>query len=635
MVNHRFKSKCVKATNGRVIRSFVESLESRCMLSSSANDPIVSPMTLVVAAASSSSGIAGYTPAQIRTAYGITGDGSGQTIAIVDAYSDPNIAADLAVFDKQFGLSAPGSFAQISSNGSPRKLPAADAGWATEISLDVEWAHAIAPKANIVLVDAASDSLSSLMSAVDYARSIPGVSVVSMSWGTSEFKSETSYDSYFTTPSGHTGITFVAASGDGGASGGAEWPAVSSNVLSVGGTTMTISSSGSIASETAWNDSSGGSSSYETLGVQSAATGRTTRTSPDVSFNADPNTGFAVYDSLAYQGYVGWQEVGGTSAGAPAWAGIIAIADAARVAAKRTTLTTAQTLSDVYSIYGNSSAYSASFRDITGGSSFLGYSGGGQGRFGGRAVYVAASTGYDTLTGIGSPKASSLIAALTSNATASLKATSSTKVSSAARTTTVAVTRKAALANQREPITPANVMSLEISPQMSLPPIVEGLDLPSTQTVASTAAMSGERGSGTTESVQRLVPAIASAYPLTRMTLSIHTIEHLQFAQPLIRLSSFPAAAQEVLITSTAARIGTALEQSALAAEGELAALSAAFTGRADDMARLGATGLAFVVADVVLLSYRYGNRKKSAGIRSAFNGGSPIRLIDDERVDC
>src|SRR5439155_7369476 len=142
------------------------------------------------------------------------------------------------------------------------------AGWSVETALDVEWAHAIAPKANILLVEAHSSSIGDLMSAVDYARNQPGVTAVSMSWGIDEATlgraAESFYHSYFTTPAEHAGITFVAASGDSGAANGPEWPAISPNVLSVGGTRLTTTgSSGAYASEGAWSGSGGGVSAYE------------------------------------------------------------------------------------------------------------------------------------------------------------------------------------------------------------------------------------------------------------------------------------------------------------------------------------------------------------------------------------
>jgi subtilase family serine protease len=156
-------------------------------------------------------GPTGMTPTQIRHAYGfdqisfsggtITGDGSGTTIAIVDAYDDPKIANDLRQFDLRFGLPDPPTFTKVNQYGGTT-MPVADGGWAGEIALDVEWAHAIAPKANILLVEAADNSFSNLLAAVDYARHATGVVAVSMSWGGGEFSGEKSYDAYFTTPGG-------------------------------------------------------------------------------------------------------------------------------------------------------------------------------------------------------------------------------------------------------------------------------------------------------------------------------------------------------------------------------------------------------------------------------------------------
>ena len=132
----------------------------------------------------------GLTPANMRSAYGInaisfggvSGTGAGQTIALVDAYNDPNITSDLASFDSYFGIAAPPSFTVESQTGSTTSLPAANSGWITEEALDVEWSHVIAPSANIILVEANSNSYSDLFTAVNWARNLPGVSVVSMSW---------------------------------------------------------------------------------------------------------------------------------------------------------------------------------------------------------------------------------------------------------------------------------------------------------------------------------------------------------------------------------------------------------------------------------------------------------------------
>ena len=338
-----------------------------------------------------------FTPAQIRHAYGIdqinfgsiTGDGSGQTIAIVDAYNAPRINSDLTTFDSTFGLSAPPSFKIINETGGTR-LPRNNAGWALEVSLDVEWAHATAPKANILLVEANTNSFSDLFKAVTTAAGRPGVSVVSMSFGGSEFSGETSYDSIFTTPSGHQGVSFVASAGDSGAP--AEYPSASPNVLSVGGTTLTIDSAGNYISEVGWSNSygatGGGPSAVEPepafqTGVQSTGA----RGTPDVALNADPNTGVYVYDSYYYGG---WLQVGGTSLAAPVWAGLIGIANQGRAATKLNTLSNVP--ADLYSLPASD------FHDITSGNN--GY---------------AAGPGYDFVTGLGTPKANVLVPALASS----------------------------------------------------------------------------------------------------------------------------------------------------------------------------------------------------------------------------
>ena len=218
-------------------------------------------------------GMVAYTPAQIRAAYGINNlslDGTGQTIAIVDAYDDPSIYPALDAFDSQFGLTPTGptlyqqygaaaSFLRVlNQNGQSTSLPATDpsgAGtdnWEVEEALDVEWAHAIAPGAQIVLVEANGQSLSDLMAGVATAASQPGVSVVSMSWGFPEGQAvfatdEAAYDGVFNVP----GVTFVASTGDYGAA-DPEYPAYSPKVVAVGGTSLTLNADGSHHSEAGW-----------------------------------------------------------------------------------------------------------------------------------------------------------------------------------------------------------------------------------------------------------------------------------------------------------------------------------------------------------------------------------------------
>jgi subtilase family serine protease len=268
---------------------------------------------------------AGFGPSQVEKAYGFptaSTAGAGKTIAIVDAQDDPTAEADLATFDTQYGLpactTANGCFHKVSQTGTSR-LPRADSGWALEISLDVQWAHAIAPGAKILLVEASSASFSNLLAAEDYARA--HAQYVSNSWGAGEFFFETAYDSHFV----QSGVSFFVAAGDSGAT--PEYPSTSPNVVSVGGTTLTLNGDGSVASETGWSGGGGGCSAYETrpaaqasfAGIGNAGCG-TRRATPDVSSDADPNSGVAVYDGTPYQGVAGWFVVGGTSASTPVWA---------------------------------------------------------------------------------------------------------------------------------------------------------------------------------------------------------------------------------------------------------------------------------------------------------------------------
>jgi subtilase family serine protease len=343
--------------------------------------PSVAPQTVLYTG--------GLTPSQVRHAYGFDaitfngtpGDGRGQTIAIVTANDDPSITADLATFDRQFGIAAPPSFTKHAMPGAIVVNPT----WSLETALDVEWAHAMAPGAKILLVEAASGGLGDLTAAADYARQQPGVSVVSMSWGTAEFSAEPYMDATFTTPANHVGVAFVAASGDGG-SAGALWPALSRNVLAVGGTQLAVDGSGNYGGESAWSGSAGGTSRYESApAAQSAVTGSARRTGPDVSYDA---TGFAVYTSVTINGLTGWMMTGGTSAGTPQWAALLAIADQGRAAAGKANLTDA--VSAVYALPASD------FHDVTSG---------GNGA-------VNARAGYDAITGRGSPYANRVVSGL-------------------------------------------------------------------------------------------------------------------------------------------------------------------------------------------------------------------------------
>lgn len=348
-------------------------------------------------AAMATSGPTGYGPAQIRHAYGFDSvsfsgtpaDGAGTTIAIVDAYDNPNVASDLKQFDLQFGLPDP-AFRKVNQTGGTT-MPAADRGWGSEIVLDVEWAHAIAPGASILLVEANSNSFSDLMTAVNYARNQPGVVAISMSWGGGEFSGETTYDTYFTTPAGHGGVAFFASSGDTGAP--TSYPSVSPNVVSVGGTSLRLST-GKYGSESGWSGSGGGVSAYESQpsyqnGVVTQSTTR--RTNPDVAYDSDPSTGFAVYDSFSNGTASPWSQFGGTSAAAPQWAALTAIVDQGRALQGLGALDgRTQLLPAIYTLAAGD------FHDVTTGGST------------GSPSY-AASTGYDLVTGRGTPIANLVI----------------------------------------------------------------------------------------------------------------------------------------------------------------------------------------------------------------------------------
>jgi subtilase family serine protease len=388
-----------------LVRPHLEELESRNLLSAAAAvNPAANVSTLTAspdvtaAPLSSSGGYVYYSPAEIQSAYGINqavlpngqqATGAGQTIAIVDAYHDPNIQADLAAFDAAYGLPAPPNFGQAQLGG----VTQVNTGWSSETALDVEWAHAVAPQASILLVEAPSANYSDLLSAVSWAAAQPGVVAVSMSWGGSEFYNETAYDGTFTTPAGHSGVTFVASSGDSGAWYGPQWPAVSPDVLAVGGTSLYLNAQSTYSSESAWSGSGGGYSRYEgepSFQQSVQRTGR--RTSPDVSYDANPSTGFVVRNTVGLTaGETGWWISGGTSAGAPQWAGIIALADQARGVNGLGSLSNGQAAA--YGLSGSD------FHDVTGGSN--GYS---------------AVTGYDLATGRGTPIVNLIVSDLASAA---------------------------------------------------------------------------------------------------------------------------------------------------------------------------------------------------------------------------
>ncbi len=342
----------------------------------------------------------GILPRQFRAAYGfnqIPNLGAGQTIALVDAFDDPNIASDLAHYAAQFGFT-PCSFTKVKLGTITGQ------GWDLEESLDVEQACAIAPQANIVLVEAVSNNDSDLYAAVQVAVAAPyNATVVSMSWGDSESSGELGDDSFFCNITNGNGqpVTFFASSGDSGH--GTGYPAASHCVIAVGGTTLALSTAVPLGNpflldyghENAWSGSSGGVSIYEpqpSWQNPACSTWSTTnRCIPDIASVA---SNIPVYDTFSYSG---WVVVGGTSISSPDWASFFTLVNSARANDGKPLLS--QAAYDLYQIY-YSSNYATDFHDITTGTN------------GGCGSQCTASTGYDLVTGIGSYQANNLFAPL-------------------------------------------------------------------------------------------------------------------------------------------------------------------------------------------------------------------------------
>lgn len=318
----------------------------------------------------------GYNPTDLQSAYNLPSStaGSGQTVAIVDAYDDPNAASDLSVYRSQFGLSpcttANGCFKKVNQSGGT-KYPRANGGWAQEISLDLDMVSAICPNCHILLVEASSSSLTNLGTAVNTAAKL-GANEISNSYGGGESSSDTSYDtSYYN----HPGIAITVSSGDSGY--GVQYPAASQYVTAVGGTSLTHASNTRGWSETTWSGAGSGCSAYDPKPNWQTDAGCSKRTVADVSAVADPNTGVSVYDSYSYQGQSGWLVFGGTSVASPIIASVYALAGNASAV--------------TYGSYPYSHA--SSLNDVTSGSN---------GSCGGTYL-CTAGTGYDGPTGNGTP----------------------------------------------------------------------------------------------------------------------------------------------------------------------------------------------------------------------------------------
>ena len=312
--------------------------------------------------------------------------GGSKAIAVVDAYDDPDAYTDLQTFSGQFGVAGinPTSFLVIfaphggatpgSCMGAATRPPsAAGTGWDIEESLDIEYAHAMAPLATLYLVEAQSNSFADLLCAVSVASELvaaAGGGEVSNSWGSGEFKGETAYDSVFTTSK----VVYFASAGD---SPGAIYPSTSPNVVSVGGTSTSMNPvTGDFISESTWQDGGGGESAYEPKPSYQSGLAGSNRQTPDIASDANPYTGVWVLDSLTY-GFPVWFIVGGTSVSSPTWAGIVNAAGSFA----------ASTKAELTKLYGDPRS---DFNLIT---------------IGNCGLYISefASTGWNSCTGLGSP----------------------------------------------------------------------------------------------------------------------------------------------------------------------------------------------------------------------------------------
>jgi subtilase family serine protease len=365
-------------------------------------------------------GLACYTPQLMRSAYDVPSSltGSGRTIVIVDAYGSPTAEHDLKIFDRVFGLPDPPSFTIVYPGGSPVYNPLqhhGEAGWASETSLDVQWSHAIAPGANIVLVVAANNAGNVLNDAVKYAIDNKLGDVISMSYGAPEaaiagagnnLQLQQAHANHLAAQ--QAGITLIASSGDGGAGQGypvanASFPASDPLVTAIGGTNLFMSDAGAYQRETTWNDAdgcpfscafgafgaTGGAPSvvFTAAPYQLAVSGRHARTTSDVAYNASVYTSVLVYLGFLGTGSNGLYFFGGTSEGAPQWAGITALA--------------AQSAGHSLGLI-NPKLYAApaAFHDVTVGDNTFGAPG------------FAAGPGYDLPTGLGTPDVAKVVSAL-------------------------------------------------------------------------------------------------------------------------------------------------------------------------------------------------------------------------------
>ena len=369
-----------------------------------------------------------YSPQEIRRSYGIDGllsrgfNGQGQTIVIVDSFGSPTIVSDLHVFDQGYGLPDPPSLKIYAPLGTKPFDPnnATMVNWAFETTLDVEWAHAIAPGASIALMTSpvpetqGIQGMPQFLYLEKYALAHNLGKIISQSWATTEntlFYTEgrqvfTSFNDFYQQAAADH-VTVFGSSGDGGVANPnfngtiypfptVNFPASSPYVTAVGGTSLMATTNGTYQSETAWNGSGGGVSQYwaepsyqrDNLDSSNQSILKGMRGLPDISYNADPNTSILVYLSFITPGYYA---IGGTSEGSPQWAGLIA--DGNQYAGHPLGFLN----TSLYQI-GHSNNYAESYHDITSGNNSAN----------GIAGYNA-TPGWDPVTGWGSPKATTLI----------------------------------------------------------------------------------------------------------------------------------------------------------------------------------------------------------------------------------
>jgi subtilase family serine protease len=325
------------------------------------------------AAASPNALPSGFGPADLQSAYKLSSSGgAGETVGIVDAFDNPNVASDLATYRSTFGL-PPANFTKVNQNGQASPLPSTNVGWGEEESLDVDMVSAICPNCSILLVEANDNSLANLGASVDRAVAL-GAKFVSNSYGGGESSGETTSDTQFYE---HAGVAVTASSGDSGF--GVQYPAASQFVTAVGGTSLSRASNSRGWSETAWSGAGSGCSAFESKpSFQSGvATNCSRRAEADVSAVADPNTGVAVADTFGTGGT--FFVFGGTSVASPIIASVFALAGTPA----------AGTFPNSYPY-----AHTSSLFDVTSGTNT---------RRCRQGVLCRAGTGWDGPTGFGTP----------------------------------------------------------------------------------------------------------------------------------------------------------------------------------------------------------------------------------------